>query len=98
MQAGRYPAISNCRYLLSYKDRSASLDEPRYKRLTSANGILPPTIVMDGRVAGTWEADIQKSAVVITPNPFAASTAAERHALAAAYRYGEFLGMSVALS
>ncbi len=86
-------------YLLGYKDRSASLDEPRYKRSTPTNGMLPPTIVIDGRVVGIWKRTFKKDAVVIAPNPFAPLTAAERQALtAAARRYGEFLGKLVKLS
>ncbi len=86
-------------YLLGYKDRSASLDEPRYKKLTPTNGMLPPTIVIDGRVVGTWKRTFKKGAVVIASNPFTALTAAEGHAFAAAARrYGEFLGMPATLS
>ncbi len=82
-------------YLLGYKDRTASLDEPRYKRLTPPNGMLPPTIVIDGHVRGTWKRTFEKSAVVIAASPFTKFAAAERRALeTAARRYGEFLGMS----
>jgi hypothetical protein len=85
-------------YLLSYKDRSASLDVPRYNRLTPPNGMLPSTIVIDGRVVSTWKRTLKKDSVVIAAHPFAALTAAEGRAFAvAAHRYGEFLGRSVVL-
>ncbi len=86
-------------YLLGYRDRSASLDEPRYKRLTPTNGMLPPTLVIDGRVVGTWKRTFKKDAVVITPNPFSPLNTAEQQAFtAAAHRYGEFLSKRIVLS
>lgn len=85
-------------YLLGYKDRRASLDEPCYKRLTPPNGMLPSTIVIDGRVVGTWKRTFEKGAVIIASNPFRPLTAAERRALVvAAKRYGEFLGLPFTL-
>ncbi len=85
-------------YLLSYKDRSASLDVPHYNRLTPANGMLPSTIVVDGRVVGTWKGTFKREAMIIAANPFTALTGAEGRALAdAARRYGEFLGRPVVL-
>lgn len=86
-------------YLLGYKDRTASLDEPRYKRLTPPNGMLPSTIVINGRVVGTWKRTFEKGAVVIVANPFSPFTAVDRRAIAvAAQRYSEFLGMPYRLT
>ena len=85
-------------YLLSYKDRTASLDVPHYNRLTPTNGMLPATIVIAGRVVGTWKRTFSKGAAVIASNPFAPLTATQSRAFtAAARRYGEFLGIPVAL-
>jgi hypothetical protein len=56
--------------LLAYKDRSASLDVPHYKRLTPKNGMLPATIASAGRVIGTWKRSFRKDKVLIAPNPF----------------------------
>jgi hypothetical protein len=86
-------------YLLAYKDRSASLDEPRYKRLTPTNGMLPATMVINGRVVGTWKRIFKKDTAVITPNPFDALNDDEGYAFAAAAkRYGEFMGMKAVIS
>jgi hypothetical protein len=87
-------------YLLAYKDRSASLDVPRYKRTTPTNGMLPATIVIDGRVVGTWKRvlDLKKDRVFIEANPFAAFNEEENNVFAlAAGRYGEYLGLSAEL-
>lgn len=85
-------------YTIAYKDRSAVLDAPK-NRLVSSNGIFWPTIVLDGRVAGTWKRELRKESVVITLSPFAPLQKKERQAVAAAAeRYGAFLGMPAVLS
>lgn len=82
-------------FLLGYRDRSASFDPAQQKSLPPPNGILPATIVIDGRVAGTWKRTFKKSTVVVSTSPFAPLTAAQDRALAAAAdRYKEFLGLS----
>jgi len=86
-------------YLLSYQDRSTVMDVPRLRGLTPANGMLPPTIVWDGRVVGTWKRTFKKKGTVaINAKPYAKLGAGERQALVATSRqYGEFLGMSAEL-
>ncbi|NTV15747.1 MAG: winged helix DNA-binding domain-containing protein [Desulfobulbaceae bacterium] len=86
-------------YLLSYQDRSAVMDWPQLRRLTPANGMLPPTLVWDGRVVGIWKRVYKKKGtVVITAKPYAKLVADERQSLVAAARqYGEFLGLDVEL-
>lgn len=80
-------------YTIAYKDRSAVLDAPK-SRLVSSNGIFWPTIVLDGRVAGTWKREIRRGSVFITLSPFAPLEKKERQTVAAAAeRYGAFLGM-----
>lgn len=82
-------------YLVGYRDRSAILD-PVYARQTNAGGgMLSPTILVDGRVAGTWRRSLKKGSVTVAPSWFAETGAAEERAFAeAARRYGAFLGLS----
>ncbi len=83
-------------YLLGYKDRSAVLD-PQYADLTHPgnNGMFSPTVVIGGRVAGTWKRTFVKGMVVITPQPFTAFSKDQEQAIAAvAERYGRFVGLS----
>jgi len=87
-------------YLLGYRDRSAVL-EPRHapKILPGSNGMFLPTIVIDGRVVGTWKRVLKKKTVVIAASPFASLKKAEKILLAeAAERYGRFLGMPVEIT
>jgi hypothetical protein len=75
-------------YLLGYRDRSAVL-EPR------DNGPFLPTIVINGRVVGTWKRVLKKNEVLITPNPFTPLKKADRNAFAAAAeRYRHFVAAS----
>lgn len=86
-------------YTVAYKDRSALLD-PEFARLTtSGNGILYPTIVVDGRVVGTWRRTIKRDAVVINLQPFGGLTDAQMQTIgAAADRYGKFLGLNASIA
>jgi len=86
-------------YLLSYQDRSASMDVKRLRTLTPSNGMLPPTLVINGRVAGTWKRTLKKDRAVIALKPFTLLSAAEQRGAvtAAAHRYGDFLEMAVEL-
>jgi Winged helix DNA-binding domain len=81
-------------YTVAYKDRSAALD-PKHAAATR-NGIFSPTIVIDGRIAGTWTSRPTASAVTISLQPLTRLTPVQSHAIAAAAaRYGRFLGRPV---
>jgi hypothetical protein len=85
-------------YLLGYRDRSAFIEMPTQKKRVFKNGMLSPTLVIDGRIAGTWKRTFTKDAVIITTNPFTPLTASEKGTVATtAQRYGEFLGMPAVL-
>ena len=84
-------------YLLGYKDRSAVLDTAHAEKVCpGGNGIFASTIVIDGRVVGTWKRTIKKSEIEITATPFTGlSKADKKRYTEAANCYGEFLKMPV---
>jgi hypothetical protein len=85
-------------YTVAYKDRSAVLSPQYASRMNSGNGIIYPTIVINGQVAGIWKRALKKDTLVITPSFFAKLNEDETRALAAAAnRYGKFLTASIAL-
>jgi hypothetical protein len=85
-------------YVLGYRDRSAVLDVLKTHNLVLKNGMLTPTIIIGGKVAGIWKRTFWKGTVRITSHPFSPLTAGEHKAYsAAAHRYGEFLGMPIVL-
>lgn len=82
-------------YLLAYQNRSAALD-PAHRRLIVRGGMFAPTIVIEGRVVGTWQRTVRKRSVKITLQPFAPLSEGDLQAIShAAQRYGEFLGLPV---
>ena len=83
-------------YTIAYRDRSAYLD-PAIAEV-ARNRDFTSSIVIDGRIVGMWKRTFSRGAVVIELAPFRPFTAAERDGIvAAARRFGEFLGMSVEL-
>lgn len=52
-------------FLISYKDRSASLPVLHNKTIISNNGIFFPTMVLNGQVVGLWKRTIKKDGLFI---------------------------------
>jgi hypothetical protein len=57
-------------YVIAYRDRTAILDKASMPRIFTINGIFNPTIVVDGRVAGTWKRILKKDSVEVIPTWF----------------------------
>jgi len=87
-------------YLVGYTDRSNVFDTAHLNKLDSRGGVLfQHTIVIDGRVAGTWKRTLKKNEVIIELSPFKAWTKVEKQAIAvAAERFGKFLELPVLLN
>ena len=84
-------------YIVGYTDRSAVFDVSHTKKLDPRGNVLfNHTIVLDGRVVGTWKRTLKKDTVILTPSLFIELNEAEIRAFAAsANRYGAFLDRSV---
>ncbi len=93
-------------FIIGYTDRSAVLQVSRATRAartgesdSSRDLRYDSMIVIAGQIVGTWRRTFRKGAVVIETSLINTLTAAEGQALAAAEsRFGEFLGMPVALA
>jgi Winged helix DNA-binding domain len=84
-------------YLIGYKDRSATLDAAD-GRPSRGNPVFSSTIVIGGRIVGGWNRILKKSSVIISVRPFAPFSKTQKRAiLAAADRYGAFLGLKSVL-
>jgi hypothetical protein len=57
-------------FLISYKDRSASLSLTDNKKNVSDNGIFRPVIVINGQVTGLWKRTIKKNIIIIETDFF----------------------------
>jgi hypothetical protein len=86
-------------YLLGYNDRSAVLDPQHAQKLVpDNNGRFLATMIMNGRVVGTWKRTLTKKAVRIVMEPFTSLNKTAKQAFtAAAERYGAFIGKPVEL-
>jgi Winged helix DNA-binding domain len=79
-------------YTVAYRDRSAVLDPALTKRVNAGGGMLNPTMVLGGRVVGTWKRTLTKASVAVGFMPFARLAKADHQAFAAAAdRYAAFL-------
>jgi hypothetical protein len=86
-------------FLLGYQDRDASLDPRHAKRvIPGGNAVFMPTMLLDGRVVGTWKRKNLKKSVAIATSPFSPLKEPAARAFArAAERFGQFLGVPVDL-
>lgn len=87
-------------HLLGYKERQAQIS-PEHARLVvpGGNGIFRPTILINGRVAGTWKARRTSTGCKVELAPFAPIPAKVRQSLHAAIaHYADFLGLPVETS
>jgi hypothetical protein len=84
-------------FLVGYTDRSAVVEPARMIHVNAGGGILNPTIVVDGRVVGTWKRRLARRKVVFLPALFGGLTEAKAQAVTAALRrYAAFLGVELA--
>ena len=81
-------------YLIGYKDRSAVLAVEHASRIVPGrNGVFQPTIVVGGRVAGTWKRRLKKNTIEITLIPFAQLGDLAESAIEAANAFSDFVGL-----
>jgi hypothetical protein len=81
-------------YLVAYRDRSAVLSPLDARRINAGGGLLAPTVVVGGRVVGTWRRTLGRGVVTIALSLFGKPTPGERARIdAAAERYGTFVGL-----
>jgi hypothetical protein len=85
-------------YLVGYRDRTAVLEDARL--LNDGGGMLAPTVLFKGRVAGTWKRTLRGDAVsiAIALTPSVSMGPAEKSGLARGARaYGAFVGRTASV-
>lgn len=85
-------------YLLSYRDRSASIAPKQAKMLKPANGgMFHPTILINGQVTGIWKRYLRRDQVSVEIKMFRKLNINENKILNSELRrYGEFLNITAA--
>jgi hypothetical protein len=87
-------------YVVGYADRRAIFD-PAYAQAVDgrANILFSHTIVLDGKIAGTWKRSAARAGVTIEVRALAPMNAIQARRIAAAgKRYGAFLGLEAKVS
>jgi hypothetical protein len=86
-------------YLVSYRNRDALLDPHHAKRLNAGGGMLNPSVILDGRMIGTWRREIERCGVAIEIDLFDPPTQKQQEAVTrAAERFGVFLGVETRIA
>ena len=83
-------------YLVAYKDRSEAVEARFSQRVIGINGLFNASVVIGGRITGTWKRNIDKTGLTVELSPFRALLKKELKSLnTAACRYGDFIGLPV---
>lgn len=83
-------------YYIGYSDRGLLADAATLKKLIPPNGILQPTIVVNGRIEGTWKRTVKKNALQLEASPFSPLTDTRKKAMVKrSTEFGAFIGMPV---
>lgn len=81
-------------YFIGYEDRSLIVDEERLKKLIPLNGIFSPTIIVNGRIEGTWKRTIKKNVVEMESAPFKPFSDARQQAMVKASKpFSKFMDL-----
>ncbi|WPP52877.1 winged helix DNA-binding domain-containing protein [Catalinimonas niigatensis] len=81
--------------LCGYKDRSAILKSEHTKSMILKNGILNPSIIIAGKVMGSWKRFLKKDEVLIVDKAFVALNKKQRKTFReAGKQYASFLGLN----
>lgn len=71
-------------FLISYKNRSASITLEDHKKAISSNGIFRPVILVNGQISGLWKKTVKKDHILIETDYFRPHYKAEEQLIAKA--------------
>lgn len=85
-------------FLISYKDRTASISTENMRKAFTNNGIFWPVIVVDGQAVGVWKRSVKKDQVLIDIQLFKPETYAVKKSIyKQAEVFAKFLGKKLLL-
>lgn len=80
-------------YLVGYRDRSAAVEPALSRQVIGINGLVNASVLVDGKVVGTWKRVLGRDGVSIDVAPFRALRRGEQAPLKRAMkRYAAFIG------
>jgi hypothetical protein len=85
-------------FIISYKDRNATITLENHKRAVSSNGIFRPVIVVNGQTIGIWKRTFKKDEAILETEYFTLPRPALQKLIqVASVRYGKFLDKKIEL-
>lgn len=85
-------------FLISYKNRSASITAEDHKKAISSNGIFRPVVLVNGQISGLWKKVVKRDRIIIETNYFRPHNDAEIQSIAkAADLFRHFAGKKAEL-
>lgn len=85
-------------FLISYKNRSASITADDHKKAISSNGIFRPVILVNGQISGIWKKVVKKDRILIETEYFRPHNDTEKQSIAkAADLFRHFAGKKTEL-
>ncbi|HET6557314.1 MAG TPA: winged helix DNA-binding domain-containing protein [Prolixibacteraceae bacterium] len=86
-------------FLISYKNRNASITEEDHKKAISSNGIFRPVVLVNGQISGLWEKVTQKGSVMVETEYFRPHNKTEEQLLIQAVQsFGNYTGKKVEIT
>jgi hypothetical protein len=83
-------------YLLGYQKRDLAVPSQYVQRINAGGGIIHPTVMVDGRIVGTWKSKREKNHFVVVVEPFEQLAPEMGEGLEAEVEdIGRFLGVKV---
>ena len=84
-------------YVVSYKDRTEAIDKKHLAVISKErNAVFTNSILVNGKIAGTWQRAIKNNSVTVTTRLFSTLSKTKQELVTrAANRYGKFLGKSL---
>jgi hypothetical protein len=83
-------------FIISYRDRKASLPFENMAQAVSVNGIFKPVIVINGQVEGTWKRTVKKNIIILETLFFSPISKSVKNQLEEALMpYGQFFDKNI---
>lgn len=84
-------------FIISYRDRTASVPTAINKIAISSNGIFWPVIIRGGEVAGIWKRVTKKDEIILETEIFESSGLSLKKLIKSAEAYGRFMNRKIRL-
>lgn len=86
-------------FIISYRDRSATLTDEQFSKAVSSNGLFRPVVVLDGKTIGTWSRSSKRNHVQVGVSFFGKEKRETRERTSeSSALFGRFFGLVAEIS